>query len=903
MPSPNPTEGGAITWHSLESTQVLQHLHASANGLTASQVVDSRRRSGYNELPPPEKESPLLLFARQFFSLLMVVLMIAAIVSGAMGEMVEAVAIVVIVVLAAVVGFIQEYKAEQALEALQKLVVPKAAVLRDGLESLIPARELVPGDAILLKAGDAIPADARLLESMNLTIDESMLTGESRPVVKDAAAVPSARTQLGDRVNMVYGGTMIQYGRGTAVVTGTGLQSEFGKIAALLQTTTQRRTPLQENLDTLGRNLGVFSIALAAVMSLLGVLRGYPIAEMFIWGVAIAVAVIPEALPAVMTITLALGVRRMAERKAIIRKLPAVETLGATSVICSDKTGTLTQNEMTVRQVVTGSRVIDVTGTGFEPKGQFLDKGVPVCESDPELHDLLRVALLCNDAVLQWNEEKKEWEILGDPTEGALLVAAHKGGLDIHALRQRHPRVNEIPFSSERKRMTTLHQDDQGILVCSKGAPEMLLDSCAEVYSNDGLQELGESLRNRLLERGLELAGRGLRVLALASAHHPQDFKGEPESGLVFLGMMAMQDPVRPEVLGAIKTCEDAGIRPVMITGDHSLTAMSIGDELGIRKRGGIVTGQELAEMSDEELDQRVETTDIFARIAPEHKLRIVNAFMRKGSVVAMTGDGVNDAPALKRADIGVAMGITGTDVSKEASDMILTNDNFATIVDAIEEGRSIFMNIKKYLVFLLSGNMGTVLALILALLLGMNLPLQAVHVLFINFIMDGLIAISLGLDPPERGIMRRPPRAVKEGILHWRTYLYIGFLGTAIGLATFFVYKMAGERWGYAHPEAATLFFVSLIVARLANAFNCRSFSESAFSWNQKRNTYLLGGILLTVVLSALVVFVPALHVPFQTTPIGWWDLAVAGGVAALVLASGELVKGVARLQKQKLA
>ena len=896
MPHAGSSRESAVAWYSLRVPDVLSRLHASANGLTSKQADDIRRKSGFNELPPPKKDSPLLLFARQFFSLLMVVLIIAAVVSGAMGEMVEALAIIIIVVLAGVVGFIQEYKAEQALEALQKLAVPRAAVLRNGIEMLIPARDLVPGDTVILKTGDAIPADGRLIESMNLTIDESMLTGESRPAEKNCDTVLDAAAQVGDRLNMVYTATTIQCGRGAAVVVGTGVNTEIGRIASLLQTTTQRQTPLQANLDTLGRNLGIFSIILAAAMSILGILRGYGIVEMFVWGVAIAVAVIPEALPAVMTITLALGVRRMAERKALIRKLPAVETLGATSVICTDKTGTLTQNEMTVRRIITGNRVIEVSGAGYEPRGEFTCQHTVLGKADPELRALLRTAVLCNDAVLQFNDAKRKWEMLGDPTEGALLVVAAKFGLDLRALRHEHPRMYEIPFSSERKRMTSVHRDGAGMLVCSKGAPEVLLDYCKEVFTSAGLKPLGADIRSRIVEHGHSLAGSGLRILALASSHHPAGFDANPEEGMVFLGLMAMQDPVRPEVKEAILKCEHAGIRPVMITGDHRLTALSVGQELGILKRGGVLTGQELSTMTDAELEAKVATTDIFARIAPEHKLRIVNAFLAQGSVVAMTGDGVNDAPALKRADIGIAMGITGTDVSKEASDMILTDDNFATIVRAIEEGRSIFMNIRKYLVFLLSGNMGTVLALIIALLAGMPLPLAAVQILFINFIMDGLIAISLGVEPPEPGIMRHRPRPIKEGMLNPSAYVYIGTLGTVIGLASLGVYAVALEVWHYPHRDAMSLFFATLIAARLVNALNCRSLTESALTLKRKRNIALIGGIVLTCMLTATVMYVPALQEPFQTAPLHLQGFGAALVSSTLVFAAAEVLKLVQR-------
>jgi P-type Ca2+ transporter type 2C len=890
------TPDSATAWHAIESQEVLRRLQASTDGLSPDQIDAVRQRVGFNELPAGKRDPVVILFLRQFFSVLMVALIIAAIVSAFMGKAVEAIAIIVIVILAAVVGFIQEHKAEQALEALRKLAVPLASVLRSGVELLIPARELVPGDILLLKTGDAIPADARLTESANLRVDESMLTGESRAAEKESTKVLPGKTELGDRVNMVYGGTNVQYGRGAAVVTGTGLSTEFGKIASLLQTTTQRETPLQTTLDTLGRNLGIFSIAVAVIMSVLGVAKGHGIAEMFIWGVAIAVAVIPEALPAVMTITLALGVRRMVAQKALIRKLQAVETLGATSVICSDKTGTLTQNEMTVTKIVTVDRVIDVSGVGYSPVGEFSSEGKTICDIDPGLGELLRTAVLCNDAVLRYQEEGGKWEMLGDPTEGALLVAAAKRGLNKAALRSEFPRVREIPFSSERKQMTSVHRDGEELLVCSKGAAEVLLSHCDRVLTRNGVEGFSPEMCTQVTQQALELAAEGLRVLGFAMERHSTDFDGNPEEKMVFLGLMAMLDPVRPEVKEAMRTCEKAGIRPVMITGDHRLTAHAIGKELGILKHGGIVTGQEITEMSDQELESKVQDIDIFARIAPEHKLRIVNAFMNRGHVVAMTGDGVNDAPALKRADIGVAMGISGTDVSKEASDMILTDDNFKSIVNAVREGRSIFLNIRKYLVFLLSGNMGTVLALMIALLDGRQLPLMAVQVLFINFIMDGLIAISLGVEPPEPGIMNRPPRSLKEGMLNWYAMVSIGVLGMAIGLATYVVYNISLDAWGYSHREAMSLFFATLITARLVNAINSRSLTESAFSLKREGNPTLMAGMVITVLLTAMVLFVPAMHKPFQTAPLTFRDLGAALAAGAVVLVAAEALKAFGR-------
>ncbi len=889
------TQRTGPVWHTVTADDALMRVGSGADGLHPDEAARRLATDGPNELPRSKQESVVVLFLRQFASILILTLFAAAGISAFMGEWIEAIAILVIVVLAGIVGFIQEYQAERALEALQRLAAPNATVRRDGTDRIVPAREIVPGDVIVLKTGDAIPADARIIDAPHLEVDESTLTGESLATRKTTMPIEGDHLPLGDRTNMVYSGTSVVQGRGIAVVVGTGGATEFGRIAALLQGTAETRTPLQVVLDKLGRTLGIVSFVLAAAMSGLGLLQGYPLLQMFIWGVAIAVAVIPEALPAVVTITLALGVRRMATRHALIRKLPAVETLGATSIICSDKTGTLTQNEMTVRRMASDGVQYEITGAGFAPTGSFLTGGKAITPlTEPVVRHALVTGMLCNDALLR-ESAPGGWVIIGDPTEGALVVAAAKAGLDHAVLLQEYPRIDEIPFTSERKCMTTVHTDGQGVLVCTKGAPEVVLAMCSREHTHAGDVALAGARVDQILQQARDMAQDALRVLALAYKRSaPPGSRAEVEEALVFAGLVGIQDPPRREVFDAIRTCTQAGIRPVMITGDHLVTALAVGRELGILREGaGALAGVDLDTMSDEQLAAAVTTTDIFARISPEHKLRIVNAFLGHGEVVAMTGDGVNDAPSLKRADIGVAMGITGTDVSKEASDMILTDDNFATIVEAVREGRSIFQNIRKYLVFLLSGNLGTVLALVIALLAGMPLPLAAVQVLFINFIMDGLIAIALGVEPPESGIMRHRPRHRTEGMLDAKAFSMIGVIGVVIGLVPLGVYKVALDQQ-MPVLYAMTLFYWALIASRLVNGVNCRSLTDSVVRGRASRhpNPVLYISMAITVVLTGLTIYVPGLNAVFMTTPLAPAHAAIVLGVAFLVLIAGEALK-----------
>ncbi|MDO8491225.1 MAG: HAD-IC family P-type ATPase, partial [Dehalococcoidia bacterium] len=663
-------------WYNLEAAEAIRELGSDSRGLSTVEAQRRLAESGPNELAKKRGVSPWMLFLEQFKNVMIIILLFAVVLSAILGETVDAIIIGVIILFASGLGFIQEYRAEKAMEALKRMAAPTASVLRDGSEVEIPARDLAPGDVIILRTGNRIPADARLIEAVNLKANEAPLTGESLPVEKTTSPV-AGEVNVGDRRNMVFTGTTVVYGRGTAIVTATGMATEFGNIAGMLQEVKTERTPLQINLDRMGKRIAIAGLSLTFVLAVLGVLRGHEIAEMFVWGVALAVAAVPEALPAVVVISLALGVRRMVKRHALIRRLPAVETLGSTTIICSDKTGTMTQDEMTVRRVFFDGKFFEVSGTGYEPRGNFhLGGEVHEVSKDPELVNLLRIGSLCNDASLVQRDSR--WQVKGDPTEGALIVAAAKVGVAVEAESARYPRIREIPFSSDTKMMTTVHKTSSGEVAYSKGAPEVILDRCHYIYSNR--REATDKDRGDILATAQDMAGKGLRVLGLAYKPilQPNDSLNE---GLVFAGLVGMIDPPRPEVKQAIKVCEEAGIKTMMITGDHKLTAVAIAKELGLLKQGKVLSGADLDSLTEEQLAELVEQVEVCARVSPAHKLRVVQALQKKGHVVAMTGDGVNDAPALKKADIGVAMGVTGTDVSKEAAAMVLTDDNFASIV------------------------------------------------------------------------------------------------------------------------------------------------------------------------------------------------------------------------------
>jgi Ca2+-transporting ATPase len=724
----------------------------------------------------------------------------------------------------------------------------------------------------LVRAGDKVPADVRLIEAINLQIEEAALTGESVPVEKHTKPLSEPELALGDRKNMGYAGTAATYGRGRAIVVATGMSTEFGKIAQMLQSVETGKTPLQENLDKVGASLARAAFVVVAIIVALGLFRGQPFIEMLIFGIALAVAVVPEALPAVVTISLALGVQRMVKRNALMRRLPAVETLGSTSVICSDKTGTLTKDEMTARRIFVAGQTLEVSGAGYEPKGQFASGGSAV-EPTAELKRLLQGATLASDAFIVQSESR--WHVKGDPTEGALVVAAAKAGLNKVDLDQQFPRQDEIPFTSETKRMTTLHTEAGGLTAYSTGAPEIILDSCVRQLTANGDVALDEPSKTAILETARQMASLALRVLAVATKSGAT--RADAEQGMTFLGLIGMIDPPRPEAKAAIKTCEEAGIRVVMITGDHPLTAQAVASELGLLKSGRVVTGAELEAMGEAEFDREVDSIDVYARVSPAHKLRVVSALQKKGHIAAMTGDGVNDAPALKKADIGIAMGITGTDVTKEAAAMTLTDDNFASIVAAVEEGRGIFGNIKKYLMYLLSSNIGEIGLMAGATLFGLPLPLSAVQILYVNLATDGLPALALAVDPAERDLMKRKPRDPRTGIFTRPVITLMtvgGFWSAAVNLGLF-AWAMNSGRGS---EEAMTMTFVSLVLIQFFKAYNFRSDRHSVLN-KPFANKWLNIAILWELLLLALIVYVPFLHAPFDTfsLPLIDWVIVIA--------------------------
>ena len=880
-----------VNWYQKEVPELLAEFGTSLSGLSSSEASRRLLEHGPNELRAARRISPWVLLLEQFKNTLILILLIAVVLSAFMSHALEAVAIGVIVLFAVGLGFIQEYRAERAIEALKRMAAPTAAVIRHGEELAIPARDLVPGDLILIRAGDQIPADVRLVEAFNLQVDEAALTGESVPAEKSARALPDPDLAVGDRRNIAYAGTSASYGRGRGLVVATGMQTEFGKIAQLLQTVETGRTPLQENLDKVGGLLARAAFAVVALIVGLGLLRGQPFLEILLFGIALAVAVVPEALPAVVTISLAIGVQRMVRRNGLIRRLSAVETLGSTSVICSDKTGTLTKDEMTIRRIFVSGQTLEVTGAGYEPAGEFLAGGSPVRPS-AALAALLSAGALASDARLTRDGENGQWLIKGDPTEGALLVAAAKAGLDKASLDSFFQRFDEIPFSSETKRMTTLHTFPEGPTAFSKGALEVILDSCSRQASESGESPLSRAEKEAILEAGRRMAGEALRVLALA--RKPDAARDNADKEMVFLGLVGMIDPPRPEAKAAVLTSEQAGIKVVMITGDHPLTAQAIAKELGILKTGRVVTGLELETMSEAELEREVEDIEVYARVSPAHKLRVVAALQKKGHIVAMTGDGVNDAPALKKADIGIAMGITGTDVSKEAAAMTLTDDNFASIVAAVEEGRGVFGNIRKYLMYLLSSNIGEIGLMLGVSLLGLPLPLSAVQLLYVNLATDGLPALALAVDPFETDLMRRKPRDQRTGIFTRPVVTLMltgGLWSTAVNLGLFIWAINSGR----SIKEAMTMTFVSLVLIQFFKAYNYRSDRNSVLD-RPFSNRWLNLAIAWELGLLALIIYVPFLRVIFGTYALPPVDWAIIGGLALSVSPVLELAKWMER-------
>ena len=882
-------------WHTQTIEQAFAGLKSQPSGLSTAEVTERTLQYGVNEIQAAKRISAWEILLEQFKNVLILILLGATAISLFLGHGVESVVILVIVLFAVLLGFIQEYRAERAIEALKQMAAPTASVLRDGTEVKIPARELVPGDVILLHTGDRMPADARLLEAVNLQVEEAALTGEFVAVEKHIEPLPVNDLPVGDRKNMVYAGTAATYGRGKALVAATGMQTEFGKIAQLLQTVETGKTPLQQNLDKVGTALARAAFVVVAIIVALGLFRGQPFVEMLIFGIALAVAVVPEALPAVVTISLAIGVQKMVKRNALIRRLPAVETLGSTSVICSDKTGTLTKDEMTVRKIFAAGQLFKVSGAGYSPVGEFSLNGSGSIAPTTGLQKLLTAATLASDTHLVGdveNESGNEWSIKGDPTEGALVVAAAKAGLQKESLDSEYPRVQEIPFSSETKRMTTLHQTNGNLTAYAKGAPEMILDSCDWHLTSDGVKPLDDIGRSQVLAVAHEMAGEALRVLAISSK--PGVTLETAQTGMTFLGLAGMIDPPRPEAKSAIATCAQAGIRAVMITGDHPVTAQAVARELGLLKTGRVVTGAELEAMTDEQFQRDVETIEVYARVSPAHKLRVVTALQANGHIVAMTGDGVNDAPSLKKADIGIAMGITGTDVTKEAAAMMLTDDNFASIVAAVEEGRGVFGNIKKYLMFLLSSNIGEITLMVAATLMGMPLPLTAVQILYVNLATDGLPALALAVDPAEKDLMKRKPRNPRTGIFTRPVKYILGIAGLWSGFVNISLFLWALNS-GRSIEEAMTMTFVSLVVIQFFKAYNHRSEHITVFE-RPFRNKWLNRAVLWEFALLLLIVYLPFLHEPFNTYSLPLIDWVIIFAVAGSITPVLEFVKWMIR-------
>ncbi len=881
---------GDPIWHALPVGTVLSQLVTGAAGLTAAGAAARLKRYGPNELSANRRDSAWRTLAAQFQNVLILILIAGTVVSALLGHRLEAIAISVIISFAVLLGFFQEHRAGKALDALKKMAAPVARVLRDDAETVVPARDVVPGDIVVLRAGDRVPADSRVIQAINLALDEAPLTGESAAVAKTPAAFDDPGLPVGDRRNMLFAGTMVTHGRGQAVVVETGMSTEFGRIARMVETVDVARTPLQDNLDRLGATLGKAALAVVALVVAVGLFRGLPAIEMFMFGIALAVAVVPEALPAVVTISLAIGVRRMVARQALVRRLPVVETLGSTSVICSDKTGTLTRNEMTVRQLFVTDRFLDVAGVGYEPTGEFLDGRQPVAPPDGA-RELLAAAALASDAKLVTKEHR--WQVEGDPTEGALIVGAMKAGLRPEYLEQQQPRVGEIPFTSERRRMTTLHRGQDGAQVSySKGALEEVLGGCVSRLAADGDAPMGVTDRDRLREVEQQMAAAGLRVLAVA--RKTRATLEDAESGMTLLGLIAMMDPPRAEAREAVETCVKAGIRPVMITGDHPLTASTIARELGMLGNRRVVSGRELEAMTDDDLVNQVVDIGVYARVSPADKLRVVTAWQQRHEVVAMTGDGVNDAPALKKADVGIAMGITGTDVSREAASMTLLDDNFATIVAAVEEGRIVFGNIKKYLMYLLSCNVGEIVLLAGSVIVGLPLPLTAVQILYVNLATDGLPALALAVDPPEPDLMQRKPRDPRTGVFTRPVVAILLAAGLWSGLVNIVLFTSL-LRAGRPVQEAMAMTFVTLVLIQFFNAYNCRS-DRLSILHRPFANRWLNTAVGWELVLLVAIAYVPFLQRPLGTFSFTPSDLLLTGALAFSIVPVVETVKWMAR-------
>ncbi len=870
---------------------MLSALQTGMDGLSEDEAKRRISLYGYNEISEEKKPSPLAVFAKQFKEPLIAILLAAIAISALVGEVVDAVVITVIVVLAAVVGFVQEFRSEKAIAALKKMAAASCRVIRGGEERAVDVRELVPGDVIIVSSGDRIPADSYLLESFNLQADEAALTGESMPVSKTLCTLP-ADTPVADRKNILYTLTAATYGHGRAVVFATGMNTQLGKIAEMVQKIDLQKTPFEIRMRQTGKILSAIMLAVVAIVSVAGFLRGHQIIEMLVWGISLAVAAVPEALPAVIATSLTLGVYRMAKQNAIVRRLPAVESLGCTTVICSDKTGTLTKGEMTVRKIYIYDHVSEVTGSGYLPDGKIVSD-----DNKDDLEILARCALLCNDASVKVENGKAV--VAGDPTEAALVVLASKAGLDRKRANSQFPRVHEVPFSSERKMMTTVHQADGVYQAFVKGAVEVVLSRCTALRSGGRLMDMDLDKKSRITQVNNEMARAGLRVLALAYKDLKDDSFSGLENDLVFLGLAAMMDPPRPETINAVAQCKSAGIDVVMITGDHSLTAASVAKEIGIADGGAVMTGADLERADEKELAEKAQNVKVYSRVLPEHKLKMVRALKSRGNVVAMTGDGTNDAPALKAADIGIAMGMTGTQVAKESSAMVLADDNFATIVGAVEEGRRIFDNVKKYLVYLLSANISEILVLTFSVMMGWPFPLLAKHLLYINLATDGSPAIALGLEPREPDVMKRKPRSLKEGVFSGVTWLMIG-ISVILSITTLSLFWAILESEGWqseaAVSKARTMVFGMFVFFELFFALSCRSLRHNLPRLGLFTNKALLYSLIGE---SSAVLFImnhPLLQSMFDLVPLGAFDWALLLALSTTGFIFTEVAKFVMR-------
>ncbi len=937
----NPTDQ---IWHALSEAEVATALDSDLRkGLIEAEVRRRQAEFGPNELQEAPGRSFWRMLLDQFNQFLVLILIAAALVSaligwreynltGEMTEFVDAAAIIAIVILNAILGVVQEGRAEESLAALKKMASPNARVLRDGHLVTVPSRDLVPGDVVILETGNYVPADVRLVESVNLRIDEASLTGESVPTGKDARDTLAAKTIVGDRHNMAFMSTVVTYGRGTGLVVGTGMATEIGKIAEMLQTYEEEATPLQVKLDRLGRTLGVITLFICALVGVVGVVRDTQVGvllaeglrtyfgleetvpklvEMFMVAVSLAIAAVPEGLPAVVTISLALGMQEMVKRHALIRKLPAVETLGSATAICSDKTGTLTQNEMTAVQMYVDRSLLTITGEGYRPEGEFLDSGqVAGLEGYPGMRLLLRAGLLCNDARLEEVSDNgsTSFRIAGDPTEGAFVVAAAKAGYMKDELGQEYPRLAEIPFDSERKRMSTFHPDPRygGYVAYMKGAPDVVLGLCNQVLEDGVMRPLTSERRRNILEENAALAANALRVLGVAFRplqevpDNPQPENAERD--LTFIGLLGMIDPARPEVRPAIRTARRAGIETVMITGDYPNTAVAIAKEIGLLREGdSVLTGVELDQLDEAALEEIVESVAVYARVSPQHKVKIVDGLKARGHVVAMTGDGVNDAPALKRSSIGVAMGITGTDVSKETADMVLTDDNYASIVSAIEQGRVIYSNIRKFVYYLLSCNMAEITILLVAMLLGWPLPLVAIQLLVLNLITDGAPALALAMEKGDPDIMEQAPRRVTEPIINRDMVIGIAVQTVAISVAVLTAFR-AGMPGGEVH--ARTMAFATLSISELLRAYTSRSERYSVFAIGVLSNKWMQRAVLTSLAILLGIIYVPFLASVFGTTALAAEDWAIILPLILVPSIAAEINKWVLRrVSERKLA